>query len=467
MSTAGSNDGRVNVRILNNGLAGAITVLPCEGEGKEPDIELAKNQLKQAGVIFGIDDVVLKAVFNNKTFEQEIIVANGNPPVDGKDGKIVFFFETDMKLAPQEDEKGNVDYKNINLLQNVKKGEKLAEVTPPVPGKEGKDVFGKKMLPKVGKVIRMPSGPNTEISPDNSNILIASKEGNVSLLKGIIQVESVFEVGKDVDYNTGNIEYVGSIIIKGSVRSGFEVNVQGDCEINGIVEDATVKAGGDIFIKNGFLGKNKGMIEAGGNIITKFIQNQNVKAKGDIIVGENVLHSNVQSEGKIEVTGRKGSIVGGYTSSIKGVYVKELGNYQEVRTEVTVGVNEELEQKMKDAEQEIEKNDANIDNVKKAVQALYKKKAVKKQLPVEQENLLKKLTNLQHVLPKQKEGLELQKEAIAKEMEKFAQDAIVEVTDKVYRGVYVRIRNKNKTIIEEMGKTSFKIVDAEVHAART
>ncbi|MCP4726109.1 MAG: DUF342 domain-containing protein [bacterium] len=467
MVLAGSKDGRVNVRVLNNGLAGAITIFSAEGEGKEATVNFARTQLKQAGVVFGIDDVVLNAVFTNNTLEQEIVVANGTPPKDGKDGKITFFFETDQQLKPTEDEKGNVDFKNINLLQNVKQGEKLVEVTPPVPGVEGKDVFGKKMLPKVGKVMRVPSGPNTELSPDNQNILISSKEGNVSLIKGLVHVESVFEVSKDVDYSTGNIEYVGSVVIKGSVRSGFEVKVNGDVEINGIVEDATVTAGGDIIIKNGFLGKNKGHIEAGGNIITKFIQNQNVKAKGDIIVGENVLHSNIQCEGKIEVTGRKGSIVGGYTSSILGVFVKELGNYQEVRTEVTVGVNEDLEKKLNETIEEIEKNDANAENVKKAIQALYKKKAVAKKLPTEQENLLKKLTGLQHILPKQKEGLELQKDALAKEIEQFAQDAIIEVTDKVYRGVYLRIRNKNKSISEEMNKTTFKIVDAEVHAARS
>ncbi|MFC1564111.1 DUF342 domain-containing protein [candidate division KSB1 bacterium] len=462
MTLAGSKDGRVNVRILNNGLAGAITVYPEEGEGKEPKIELGKEQLRKSGVVFGIDETILHAIFQNKNFEEEIVVANGIPPKDGKHGSINFFFDTEMKLKPVEDEKGNVDYKNINLLQNVKKGDKLAEVIPPVPGKEGKDVFGKKVLPKVGKVIKMPIGMNTELSPENPNILIAGKEGNVSLIKGYVQVETLFEVNGDVDYNTGNVEYVGSIVIKGSVRSGFEVKVEGDAEINGIVEDAKVIAGGNIIIKNGFLGKNKGYLEAGGDIFIKFIQNQDAKAKGSIYVGEGILHSNVQCEGKIEVTGRKGMIVGGYTSSIQGVYVKELGNYQEVKTEVTVGVNEELEKQMKDTREEVENNDANVENVKKAVLALYKKKARVKTLPAEQENLLNKLINIQNVLPKQKESLLEKKEQIQNEIDKFAHDAKIEVTDKVHRGVYVRIRNKNKTILAETTRVTFKIVDAEI-----
>lgn len=148
--------------------------------------------------------------------------------MNGIDGKVKFNFSTTRKLVPEEDEKGNVDFKNIQLIQNVKKGDKLAEVTPPVPGKEGRTVLDERVVPELGKVAQMPLGANTEISADNPNILISGTDGNVMLKSGLVMVDSVYIIPTSIDLQTGNVQYVGSLHIKGDVKSGFEVQSDND-----------------------------------------------------------------------------------------------------------------------------------------------------------------------------------------------------------------------------------------------
>lgn len=457
-----SKDGFVTVKILKNGLEAAIDVSPAVGEGKEPIISMAYDALKKAGVVYGIDSDILQGVFNDFLFNQEVVVAYGKPAVDGKDAEIKYYVDLKVDLLPKEDNKGNVDYKDIKLIQSATKGQKLAEVIPPVPGEEGKTVTGSRILPRAGKNQQLPRGLNTETSKDNPNVLISSFDGNVRILKGTtIQIDEIFVVENDVDFGTGNLNFIGSMLIKGDVKSGFEVKTKNDLEINGLVEDAKIYADGNVIIKNGFLGRGNGIIEAGGNVILKYCENQTIKAKGYIIVGEAVLHSNLKSESKIEVKGTKGVIVGGTTIATKGVIVKELGNYQEIKTEVTVGIDEDIMKKIEAVEEEIKKNEENIDNVKKALYTLYKKKMSGKGLEKDEAELLTKLQKFQSQLPNLRQQLEEKKLNVEKELKKY--DSItIDVLSKVYPGTKIAIQNCRKSISKETSRVRFKVVEKEI-----
>ena len=92
--------------------------------------------LQSEGIEFGIQRAEIERIFAEKIYEVPVTVVRGEPPIDDKDGKIVLNFETEIK--PELDANDNVDFKKLNLIQNVKKGDKLAYVLEPVKGKEGK-----------------------------------------------------------------------------------------------------------------------------------------------------------------------------------------------------------------------------------------------------------------------------------------------------------------------------------------
>ena len=431
------------------------------GEGNEPNYEDARKELENEKIVFGIDEDKLQKIFEQKLYNQEITIARGEPKIDGIDAQIKYYFDIDKKIKPAEDEKGNVDYKNVNILTNAKKGDKLAELIPPVEGKDGMTVKGRKLNAYQGKLVKIPSGKNTMPDPENPNFLIAMTDGNVFSSKGIIEIDDVFEVKENVDFSTGNIDFVGSIIVKGDVKSGFTVKSEGDIEIWGVVEDAEIIANGNVLLKKGITGRGQGKIISDGNVYLKFCENQSIIAKKDVIAGEELMHSNVQCEGKVIVSGKKGYILGGRTTATMGIEAKTLGNYHHTKTEVIVGIKEELRQKMIKIEGDIKKTDENTENVKKAIYTLAKIKINKKTLPPDKQALMEKLQNIQNILPGQKENLLKQKEDVMAEYAKYA-GAQIRVYNLAYPGVRVTIQNLNKNINEERKNVTISIKDNEI-----
>lgn len=81
--------------------------------------------------------------------------------------------------------------------------------------------------------------------------------GHASLVGGKVFVSDVYEVPADVDNSTGNIEYSGSVTVRGNVKGGFRISAKGDIVVEGIVEDAELYAGGQIIVKRGIHGMEK------------------------------------------------------------------------------------------------------------------------------------------------------------------------------------------------------------------
>ena len=53
---------------------------------------------------------------------------------------------------------------------------------------------------------------------------------------------------------SGNIQFDGSVVIQGDVAKGMSVKATGDIEVAGIVEMASLEAGGNITVKSGVIG---------------------------------------------------------------------------------------------------------------------------------------------------------------------------------------------------------------------
>ncbi|NVM04889.1 MAG: DUF342 domain-containing protein, partial [Candidatus Helarchaeota archaeon] len=348
-------NGEVKVKVTHDELEAYIKVIPAIN-GEEATYDDAIRELKKSDVVYGINDELLKEIFENRIFDKEVLIASGLLPVDGEDGKIKYFFDVNREVKPKEDEKGNVDFKDLNLIQNIKKGGKLVEVIPPKPGVEGKKVTGKPIPPKEGERRKLPQGKNTMPMPENPNILISTIDGHIIFRRNIlVEVEPAYVVSGDIDYSTGNIDYMGSLLVKGDVKSGFEIKVGGDIDIWGVVEDAKIEAAGKILLQKGIIGRGAGVVKADGDVILKFIENQNIYSKGNVIVGEAILRSKVYADGKVTVKGKKGSIIGGEVVATEGIEAKNIGNYQNIKTEVSVGISEKLKRKVEEIEFNLKK----------------------------------------------------------------------------------------------------------------
>ena len=124
-----------------------------------------------------------------------------------------------MKLIPKELENGRVDHRELSLIHNVKKGDKLVERRPPTPGIPGQTVTGKELKARPGKDMQVIAGKNAAWNEEKT-ILTATIDGEPSLVGRKVSVQDLHRVAGNVGYGTGNIDFTGR---SGVMENGFTV----------------------------------------------------------------------------------------------------------------------------------------------------------------------------------------------------------------------------------------------------
>jgi uncharacterized protein len=463
-SAAESRDGEIQISLQDHAMSAVLRVIPPNGAGKIPTYQEALDKLASMKIKYGLNEGLLEDVFDIGMFNEDHTVAQGETPVPGADGKLEMHVNLDRKVIPKEDAKGNVDFRDLNLIVVVAKGDLIAETIPPTPGVPGKNVLGEEITAPDGNPAKLPQGTNTEVEPNDINKLIASTEGSVVSFENgnVIEVHPEHMVNGDVDFGTGNIDYVGSVVVKGDVKSGFRIKAGGDVEISGVVEDAIIEAGGKVILAMGIVGTGQGKVIAGGDVYLKYIENQSITTKGSVMAGEAILHSTIRADKKVLVNGRKGAIIGGEVLAVEGVEAKSIGNYQYAKTEVLVGINEEARLRMEQIDSDIKQSKENEEKIKAAIYNLVK---TSKKLSPERQNLMKKMQQAKAVLPKQIETLEAEREELEQEVMKYAH-AQVKVMGTIFPNARLQIANQRTRISEEQQFVQFQLDGMDITATK-
>ena len=307
------------------------------------------NSLKQQKIVFGIEESVIDQFLAHREYCTDIVIARGKMPRQGKDASIEYYFNTDLKVRPTLKEDGSVDFFNLNTINHCKVGDILARLLKEDPGERGMGVLGNVIQPREVKKATLQYCNHIQLSPER-DVLTSEVNGHVCLVDGRVFVSDVFQV-ENVDNSVGNIEYEGSVLVTGNVCSNFSIVAHGDVEVRGVVEGAYIKADGNIIIARGMNGMTRGILKAGGNIISKFIENATVEA-GGYVEAEAILHSNVSAKTEINVLSHKGFITGGKVVATNGINVKNLGSAMGADTIVEIGINPETKQRFNSLQKE-------------------------------------------------------------------------------------------------------------------
>lgn len=317
-------------------LSAWILVFPPVGGGREMDRNVLDQALAQSGVVSGIDSAALDRLASDKEgYFKLVLAARGRPAVNGQDGKIIERFARKVEKHFQVDENDRMDYTNLNLVQNVGQGEEICAMVPPTEGQPGEDVYGHELPAKNGRKVQLPKGRNTEISEDGLS-LVASAAGHVEYTGRSFQVKPVLEIGGDVDYSTGNINFLGDVHIQGDVCSGFLVRAMGNVNVDGVISGGTVEAGGDLVVAKGILGGEQTVVRAHRSIFAKYLENCVVYARENLQT-DCIINSEVFCDGVVEVESGRGTIMGGRIWAARKVTAKIVGSRSEVATFITLG----------------------------------------------------------------------------------------------------------------------------------
>ena len=332
------------------------------------DLEDIRSELLSKGITYGIKDTERLDVFleNMELYDHTLIVAAGQPFTQGRDAEIQFTFETDERVALEEDLRSSntVDFRKVGRIASVRKGDVIAKKAPAEQGKEGITVYGQKLPGEWGTDVTLQAGENVSMGANGLDY-IADISGAPILARGKLRVDPVQIIEGDVDYESGDIEFHGTVAVKGSVMDGFTVRASGDIIVDNTVQAATVESGGDVIVRRGILTRAKTAVHAEGNVYARFIENSIVEAEGDVVVENAILNSEVRSNGSVVALAGEGSMIGGQVLAYDHVVAKKIGSSAHVKTYIQTGYRYDVQKQYLDALAKLKSVQKQMADVKK------------------------------------------------------------------------------------------------------
>jgi len=427
------------------------------------NVDHLERFVRSKGVIHGIQLEALKLISSNPLAycKEQTLIAKGNSVEPGEDGYIKMIYNmADKDQKPAELQDGKVDFKEVKQINNVKRGQLIAQRVDAQFGKPGKSVTGQELEPKQGKQARFKVGKNVVINAEQTAIY-AAIDGMVTMTdKDKFNVFPVFEVNGDVDYGVGNIDFVGTVVIRGNVLSGFRVRASGDIRVIGGVEGAELEADGSIEVTGGILAGNKGAIKAAKNVKSSFIQDANVYAGEDVLVSQSIMHSNVKAGRNVICSGAKGLIVGGIIQAGEHVIARTIGNSMSTSTTIEVGVRPDARAMLQENRQKQRVLKESIDKADKAL-VILDQLAASGQITQDKLELRTKFAHTKRQNKAELDDIKAKTLELEKSLENTERSKI-EVSNTVYGGTKIVIGRYTKFVKDASGRVVFLLVDSEI-----
>jgi uncharacterized protein (DUF342 family) len=221
----------------------------------------------------------------------------------------------------------------------VQPGQPVARWHPPLPGRDGTDIFGKTIPRQLINGTELQLGSNVKLDSQTQTI-VATVPGRMSAQGTRIWVDQILEINGNVDFSTGHINFPADVVIRGTVLDLFKVESGGTVQVMGAVEAAEVEAKASIIITGGIVGKGKGICRAAGDLSAKFITNATASAGGNLTAQVEIANSVIFCSGKVMVA--EGPILASQVTANGGVSCQSLGSPAGGQTIIDAGLDLQL-----------------------------------------------------------------------------------------------------------------------------
>ncbi len=411
---------------------------PPTAGGSMLDRDEIVSEMIKFGVKYGVKEDVIAEFLEQRQYTETVIIAEATPQVEGTDAKITYFFNTDLTQKPKVNEDGSVDFHHLDVISSVSAGDLLAELTPAVQGKPGIDVCGGLLRPVKVKQRILRVGKNIKLSEDGLKAF-SEVNGHATLEGDQIFVSNMYEVPANVDTSTGDIDYEGNVLVHGNVMAGYSIKAKGNIVVEGVVEGANLSAGGHIILKRGIQGMDRGVLQADGNVISRFIESATVEA-GGYISADAIMHSNVSAKGDITVDGKKGFITGGNIRSGTMVAAKTIGSSMGTATNIEVGIEPAIITEYHDLGKEQENIKEEQEKNLQILMALAKRIKLGEKLPPDKMLQFKQANDTRERLTKYEEEITVRMKVLKESIDSY-EGGCVKVGSTAHPGVKLTISN--------------------------
>ncbi|MBR3549123.1 MAG: DUF342 domain-containing protein, partial [Treponema sp.] len=452
---AAAGDAVMAIDIDKDEMFATISVSPPSMSGAEISANDIIRALESQGVVAGINEEKIAEFVDNPVYHIPYEVAAAIPPVNGSDAYMKYNFETDRsKLKIKESETGQMDFKELNLIQNVVEGQPLAQKIQPQRGKGGKTIMGRYLEATNGKDIQIPLGQNVKLDSDGVTVLAACN-GEVLIVSGKICVEPVKEV-KGVNIKTGNVTYFGTVIVHGNVEDGYNIKADGNIEIYGSVGNCRIESGGDIVISQGIMGRDEGVVSTPKSVWARFIQNAKVEAGENVVVNDNIMNSQVSAMKKIVVRGKRAQIIGGHLFATEEITAKNIGSPAGgTETILEVGFDPKSKAKLLELQEQQAALVKELEEVDKNIETLENQKKVRRSLPVEKEQTLSQFLTRKTEITEQTNQMTEEINDLEKRLRELKVVGKVNASGTVFAGSKIYVRDEKDEVKADCKSVTF------------
>lgn len=415
--------------------------------------------LAEKNIKYGILNVKPDSIVTAKA----TLIAQGTPPVQGDDAQITYLELPERKPVIRED--GKADYYDMNFIYEIEEGAWLGEKIHAQPGIPGINIYGEWIPAPWGRNLPLKYDRKSafEVEEVGKTVLRSKISGVVEEHQGMVSVNHHLPIVGDVGIETGNIEFNGSVSIKGTVQPGFSVIANGDISIEhpeGVSGAKLIKSlYGDIFIRGGIFGLGETLVEAAGDIFVKHVNDAHLVAGQNLNIGFYSLGSNLAAH-SILVDEWKGKIIGGTAIAKSTIVSAFTGTRLERPTELII----------------------NSINKAQSLEVIQYKASLQKSI---QEDMVQLEIQIDRILPvihmltqRQLAAMELTKQKLAsnketaqnldREIKQLMNDlrkvskAEIHVTKEAYPGTYLQI-GKKSTVLTSITNGRFLIENGELN----
>ncbi|MGZ8068460.1 DUF342 domain-containing protein [Aeromonas salmonicida] len=466
------HDARVTLVIEKDRMS-AIAQITADWGGKYLTTEQLEQAIQTSEVSQGVQtSLITAAILAAKEAAPGTVlklpVALGKAVVNGKDSRLERLVETPAEriLKPQERDDGRVDMRDLGTIVTVKAGAQLMRRHPATQGEPGFTVTGQDLPAKNGKDSPMSAGDGTYLSPDDPNLLIASRAGLPCQEKTGMKVDEVLSV-KQVDARHGHITFEGGLIVNADVQPGMKVKVSGDIVIGGFIEGGEIEAGGSITVRHGIIGRRNEQgeylchLNAQGEIHASYAQYAKLEAGGDIQIQSQLNHCYSRSGQDLKVGDsgmRKGHLIGGISIANRLIMAPILGASAANHTKLQIlgGYFTHKEQELALRQRKQECRDQ-LDKLQDLLLKLL-------QLPTDKRNpeTLQKIKLIRTKHLEESKLLDEQLEAAQEELQKLMAEMDIIATQRVFPGVEVEMAHYHCRVDIEHGPIHFAIREDQV-----
>jgi uncharacterized protein (DUF342 family) len=448
-------DASIKVIIKDSGLTACVRIIPPANGGADVTMDALMKALVNDNGIKNIDLMKLKSLAAKPEYYEDVAVAAGAEAITGEDGTAEFLVRTTSDRKPKEYENGTVNYRDLDLIQNVTAGQVLCVLTPPTAGIPGYTVKGESIKPKPGKPAPIVPGVNTTLSADGLQIM-SKINGQFEFDGKKVIVNETYTLNQDVDTSTGNIKVAGNLIVRGRVASGFVLEAGGFITVVGVVESSTIAAGNDVNLQGG---ANGSKISCGGNCKCRFIENCDVFVRGDM-QAEYILNSNVRCRKSLKTEGIISKIIGGTCIVMQNVVARTIGSAAGVKTRLEIGNDPQVVERQRYLTEQIPEIEKQLRSLEPLLTLLRQLEAAKR-LDEEKAQLLAKASYSYKAQTEALDGAKRELEEISNVVVNKNYGRVI-CSGIIYPGTFVTIGSASYTITQNLMNSSLYYREGEI-----